>query len=347
MPHERVLVTGAAGFIGSAFLRRLLAADAAVRVRTFDALTYAGHEENLADLEHADRHEFQRGDVASVEDVARAFAEFEPDALVHFAAESHVDRSLLDAAPFLRTNVFGTQVLVDACRAAGIRLVVVSTDEVYGDREGLGAARPDSAVRPGNPYAASKAGADLLALAAHRTYGQDVLITRGTNTYGPRQTPEKLIPLMILKAHAGQPLPVYGDGRQVRDWLHADDHADGVLAALQRGTAGGIYHIAGSTPRANLDVVHGILAAVGAAPSLIEHVGDRPGHDRLYELDDRATQEDLGWAPAVAFEAGLVATVRWYLANPGWCRAVAGEGLTAFLETNYGARGPAEGARPR
>ena len=201
--------------------------------------------------------------------------------------------------------------------------------------------RPDSALQPGNPYAASKAAGDLLALAARRTHGQDVVITRGTNTYGPRQTPEKLVPLMILKAHAGEPLPVYGDGQQVRDWLHADDHADGVLAALLRGRPGGVYHIAGDAPRANLDVVHGILGEVGADTSLVTHVEDRPGHDRLYALDDAGTREALGWSPAVSFEEGLAGTVRWYLEHPAWCRAVAGEGLTAFLDANYGARGPA------
>lgn len=341
MAHQRVLVTGAAGFIGNAFLRRLLETDADVQAMTLDALTYAGHRENLEDLPGAARHVFRQGDVASAEDVAAAFAAFQPDAVVHLAAETHVDRSILDPAPFMRTNVHGTQVLLDACRAAGIRMVLVSTDEVYGDREDGTAATPDSPLRPSNPYAATKAAGDLLALAAHRTHGQDVLVTRCTNNFGPRQTPEKLIPLMTLRAQAGESLPIYGDGLQIRDWLHADDHADGLLAALARGAPGRIYQFAGGRGRTNLAIVQAILALAGGAPTQIEHVSDRPGHDRYYALDDAATRAELDWAPTRDFAPALEATVAWYLANPAWCRAVAGEGLRTFLEANYEARGPA------
>jgi dTDP-glucose 4,6-dehydratase len=341
---QRVLVTGAAGFIGNAFLRGLLAAWPDVEAMTFDALTYAGHLENLEDLPGAERHTFRQGDVAQAEDVERAFADFAPQAVVHLAAETHVDRSILDPAPFLRTNVHGTQVLLDACRTAGIRLVLISTDEVYGDRSDGVAATPTSPLRPSNPYAATKAAGDLLALAAWRTHGQDVVITRGTNNYGPRQVPEKLIPLMTLRAHAGESLPVYGDGLQVRDWLHVEDHAAGLLAALERGEAGGIYHFAANHGRTNLDIVRAICAAVGTDESKIEHVEDRPGHDRLYTLDDAATRLELAWTPRHDFTAGIAATVAWYLANPAWCRAVAGEGLTTFLEANYGSRQAA--ARP-
>ncbi len=342
-PHpRRVLVTGAAGFIGSAFLRQLLSAWPDVQAMTFDALTYAGHRENLEDLPGAERHTFRQGDVAEGEDVARAFADFAPEAVVHLAAETHVDRSILDPAPFLRTNVHGTQVLLDACRTAGLRLVLVSTDEVYGDRSDGVPATPTTALRPSNTYAATKAAGDLLALAAWRTHGQDVVITRCTNNYGPRQLPEKLIPLMSLRARAGEPLPIYGDGLQVRDWLHVDDHAAGLLAALARGEAGRVYHFAANRGRTNLEVVQAICAAAGADERLIEHVEDRPGHDRLYTLDDDATRRDLDWAPRRAFKAGIGETVAWYLENPAWCRAVAGEGLTTFLEANYRDRQAAE-----
>ena len=344
MAYERLLVTGAAGFIGNAFLRRALALRPDVRVRSFDALTYAGHEENLAGLPDPERHAFVRGDVAEPGDVAAALRDFAPDAVVHFAAETHVDRSLLDPRPFLRTNVLGTQVLLDACRAAGIRLVVVSTDEVYGDREGEDAATPETQLHPSNPYAATKAAGDLLALAAHRSHGQDVLITRCTNNFGPRQTPEKLIPLMTLRAAAGESLPVYGDGLQQRDWLHVDDHAEGVLAVLEGGTSGRVYQFSAGAGRTNLAVVRAILAATGGSEAQIEHVTDRPGHDRAYALDDSATRAELGWAPTRDFAPALEATVAWYLANPGWCRAVAGEGLRTFLEANYGSRGQASGA---
>ena len=340
MAAKRILVTGAAGFIGSGFVRRLLRAEAEVRVLSFDALTYAGHRENLEDLPGGERHEFVRGDIADPEAVAAAIDSFEPDAVVNFAAETHVDRSILDPAPFVRTNVLGTQVLLSAARAAQARFVQVSTDEVYGSLPAPDAAGPDHPLRPSSAYAASKAGADLLVQAAFRTHGQDVLITRSTNSYGPRQNPEKLVPLMILRARAGQPLPVYGDGLQERDWLHVDDNADGILAALQRGRAGGLYHLGGSGGRPNLEVVQELCDLAGARHGLIEHVGDRPGHDRRYALDDAETRAELGWAPAVDFVTGLAETVDWYARNAVWCRIVAGEDLAAFLDANYEGRGP-------
>ena len=340
MARQRILVTGSAGFLGSAFVRCLLASDPDLQVCSFDLLTYAGHRENLEGLDGDERHAFVQGDIADVDAVAAVIASFQPDAVVNIAAETHVDRSILDPMPFAHTNVMGTQVLLSATREADIRMVHVSTDEVYGSLEPPAAATPDFPLRPSNPYAASKVSGDLLAQAAWRTHDQDVLLTRCTNNYGPRQMPEKLIPLMILRAQAGEALPVYGDGAQIRDWLHVDDHARGLLAALQRGTAGRVYHFAGGHGRPNLEVVHALLDLLGAPRSLIEHVGDRPGHDRRYALDDSDTRTELEWAPRVDFATGLAETVAWYRANDAWCRAVAGDDLQAFLDANYQGRGP-------
>ncbi len=337
-PCQRILVTGAAGFIGNAFLRRVLSKRPDASVCTFDALTYAGHEENLEDLPGAERHTFIQGDVADAAAVRKAIASFAPDAVVNFAAETHVDRSILDAEPFLRTNVFGTQVLLEACRAADIRLICISTDEVYGSLEAPLEADTDCALAPRNPYAATKAAGDLLAQAAFITHGQDVIITRSTNNYGPRQTPEKLVPLMILRARAGASLPVYGDGTHVRDWLHVDDHSDGILAALERGKAGALYHFSGSNEQSTLGIVRAVLDAVGPTGARIEHVRDRPGHDRRYQLDVSTTHAALGWAPIVPFAAGLASAVAWYLDNDAWSRATAGEDLRTFLEANYAGR---------
>jgi dTDP-glucose 4,6-dehydratase len=335
---ERVLVTGGAGFVGSAFVRRLLAAEPTTRVISFDALTYAGHLENLEDLPDPDRHDFVRGDIAEGKDVAQAFAGLRPTAVVNFAAETHVDQSLLAPARFVRTNVVGTQVLLDACRKRGIRLVHVSTDEVYGSLPDGRSATPASPLAPTSPYAASKAAADLLVLAAWRSHDQDVLITRSTNNYGPRQLPEKLVPLMVLRALAGRPLPVYGDGLHVRDWLHVDDHAAGVHAALRRARAGSVHHLAGGNPKCNLAVVEAVREAVGRTDAEIRHVADRPGHDRRYAIDDRASRADLDWAPTVLFDEGLAATVAWYRENTVWCECTGSEELRTFLAKNYAER---------
>ncbi len=339
MFRDRLLVCGGAGFVGSAFVRRALEASPPGRVLTFDLLTYAGHLENLEGLPDPSRHAFVEGDVADAAAVARVFRELSPTAVVNLAAESHVDQSLFEAARFVRTNVLGAQVLLDACREAGIRLVQVSTDEVYGDRDGRADATPDAPLAPSSPYSASKAAADLLVRAAFLSHGQDVVITRCTNNYGPRQLPEKLIPLFALRALAGEALPVYGDGAQVRDWIHVDDHAAGLLAALERAEAGSVHHFAGRSPRTNLDVARRILDRVGAPGARTEHVADRPAHDRRYGLDDGATRRALDWRPVVAPEPGLDQTLLWYRENAAWCRAVAGPGLRAFLERNYGSRG--------
>ena len=338
MADQRILVTGGAGFIGSALVRVLLRAEPAARVLTYDLLTYAGHRENLADLPGGDRHDIVVGDIADAEAVTAAFEAFRPTAVVNVAAETHVDQSLLAPARFVRTNIVGTQVLLDACRNAGIRMVQVSTDEVYGSLPAPQAATPAYALVASSPYSASKAAADLLVLAAHKSHGQDVVITRCTNNYGPRQLPEKLIPLMVLRALAGESLPVYGDGRQVRDWIHVEDHAEGIRAALLAGVSGRVYHFAGRTLLPNIDIVGQILAEVGDTGARIQHVADRPAHDRRYALDDTETREELGWAPRHAFADGLPATVRWYGESRPWCLAVASEQLRAFLDRNYAGR---------
>ena len=335
-----VVVTGAAGFIGSALVRCLLEDHRPMSVVSFDALTYAGHRENLDDLPGQDRHRFVQGDIASEHDVAALFEDVQPDALINVAAETHVDQSNRNARPFARTNVLGTQTVLECARAADIPMVHVSTDEVYGSLTPPLRATPTSVLNPTNPYSASKAAADLMVLAAHKTHGQDVRITRCTNNYGPRQTPEKLIPLMTLRAMAGEPLPVYGDGQQVRDWIHVNDHAAGIAAALKRGTAGSTYHFTADEPRTNLDVVHAILRHTGADRDLIRHVEDRPAHDRRYAIDDSATRAALNWAPTMSFDEGLRHTVSWYENNQAWCRATGSAALREFLTAHYGGVAP-------
>lgn len=338
MADHRILVTGSAGFIGNAFLRRTLEGRPEWQLMTFDAMTYAGHRENLEDLPGASRHTFVEADIADREAVAQAFETFQPTAVVNFAAETHVDRSHFDPQSFVRTNVMGAQVLLDACRDAGIRMVHVSTDEVYGSLPEPVFATLETPLAPTSAYAASKAAADLMVKAAFQVHGQDVAITRCTNNYGPRQTIEKLIPLMIHKARAGEPLPVYGDGLQVRDWIHVDDHADGILATLEKAQPGDIHHFAGNQHRTNIEVVRRICELTGASESLINHVKDRPAHDTRYALDASHSMEALDWAPAHSFEEGLEETVTWYLENEAWSAATASEDLQSFFAQNYSDR---------
>jgi dTDP-glucose 4,6-dehydratase len=317
---KRVLVTGCCGFIGANFVRHELESDPEIEITNLDALSYAGNPDNLADLQDHPRYQFVHGDIANHELVRRLLADGGFDAIVNFAAESHVDRSIDDATPFLRTNVLGTQTLLDAARAAGVRRYVqVSTDEVYGTL------RPDdppfcetTPLAPNSPYAASKASADLLVRAAHHTFGMDTVITRCSNNYGPYQFPEKLIPLFITNLLADVPVPVYGDGRQVRDWIHVLDHCRGIGAALRRGRPGEIYNFGGRSERFNIDVTHALLKLCGKDESLIRHVTDRLGHDRRYAVDCCKAEAELGWRPTVAFEQGLADTVEWYRANAPW-----------------------------
>jgi len=333
----RILVTGGAGFIGANFVQHVLAEHAEDELVTFDLLTYAGNLANLEPVMDERRHRFVRGDIADAAAVSAALGGIE--AVVHFAAESHVDRSISDASDFLRTNVVGTQVLLDAARAAGVRrFVQVSTDEVYGSLGPSGAFTEESPLRPNSPYAASKAGADLLVRAAQRTHGLDAVITRCSNNYGPYQFPEKLIPLVITNALAGEPLPVYGDGRQVRDWIHVEDHCRGVLAALEAGAAGEVWNFGGEAERENLAIVRRVVEITGASPGLIRHVTDRPAHDRRYAMDITRARRTLGWAPRWRFEDGLAATVQWYRTHEDWWRAVKDGRYRQFYQIWYGER---------
>ncbi|MGW1271585.1 dTDP-glucose 4,6-dehydratase [Streptomyces sp. NPDC002491] len=312
----RVLVTGGAGFIGSEYVRRQLSADPAARVTVLDKLTYSGVEANLAPVAQAPGYAFVRGDVCDPDVVDQVMAG--QDAVVHFAAESHVDRSIEGAGPFVSTNVLGTQVLLDAARRHGVgRFVQVSTDEVYGSI-GEGSWTEDRPLAPNSPYSASKAGADLLALAHHRTHGLDVVVTRCTNNYGPYQFPEKVVPLFVTRLLDGKPVPLYGDGRNVRDWLHVSDHCRGIDLVLHGGRAGEVYHIGGGAELTNHKLTGLLLDALGADWDRVEHVPDRKGHDLRYSLDDGKIREELGYAPQIPFAQGLADTVAWYRAHRSW-----------------------------
>jgi len=335
-----LLVTGAAGFIGSAFVRLVLARRPDVRVVVLDKLTYAGNLENLASIASDPRFEFVRGDVCDRELIASVCKDERFDAIVHFAAESHVDRSILSPRGAVETNVVGTATLLEMARAVHIpRFLLVSTDEVYGSLDAPLEADESFPLRPSSPYAASKAAADLLALSYVRTFGLPVIITRASNNYGPYQFPEKLIPLMICNALKGQPLPVYGDGLQVRDWLYVDDHCRGILAALERGRVGEIYNIGGNCSLTNRVVIDSVLDLVGASPALIQPVADRPGHDRRYAIRSDKLARDTGFAAEVPFEAGMARTVQWYRDNAEWTSRVLSGEYRQFYERTYGWRG--------
>jgi dTDP-glucose 4,6-dehydratase len=346
---DALLVTGGAGFIGCNFVRTALA-HGARRVVVLDLLTYAGSLENLRELDGDPRLAFVQGDIADPQLVARVYREHRPRAVVNFAAESHVDRSIDGPAPFLHTNVMGTfrmlegakALLAEAGDAERFRFVHVSTDEVYGSLGPDGAFREDTPYAPNSPYSASKAAADHLVRAWHETYGLPALVTNCSNNYGPYQFPEKLIPLMLLNALEGEPLPIYGDGGNVRDWLHVEDHCEGIWLALERGRPGGRYNIGGGNERTNLELVdllcglleelrpareNAALRARGASSyaALKSFVPDRPGHDRRYAIDAAKIRRELGWAPRYELASGLRHTVRWYLEHGDWCRAIQSE----------------------
>lgn len=336
----KLFVTGGAGFIGSAFIRLTIETDREAEVVNFDALTYAGNLENLQSVAEEPRYRFVRGDIRDAAAVEAAIEKARPDAIVHFAAESHVDRSILSPRPVIETNFSGTFNLLEASRKLGVgRFLHVSTDEVYGSIEPPGEADEDSPLRASSPYSASKAGADLLALSYSATYRAPVLVTRASNNYGPYQFPEKLIPLMISNALEDKPLPVYGDGRQVRDWLYVEDHCRALRALLRKGRPGEVYNIGGSRALENIAVVRRILSIAGKPESLIESVRDRPGHDRRYAISSEKLMRETGWRPQVEFEEGLRRTVEWYRAQRGWVERVRSGEYRKFHERNYGRRG--------
>jgi dTDP-glucose 4,6-dehydratase len=328
----KVLVAGGAGFIGSAYVRVHLDGHPGDTIRVLDKLTYAGRWENLDGLE-SDRLELVQGDIADREAVAAAIDG--ADAIVNFAAESHVDRSITSPGEFIQTDVFGTFVLLDAAREAGIRHLQVSTDEVYGSIES-GSFTEASPLAPSSPYSASKAGGDLLVGAFQHTYGADALLIRASNNYGPRQHPEKLIPLCVLNALAGDPLPVYGDGGQVRNWLFVEDFARAIDLVLSGGRAGEAYNVGGPDELPNIDVVNRILELTGRDASLIEHVRDRLGHDRRYSLASDKLATELGWRAEVAFAEGLERTVDWYRENEWWWEPIRSGEYRSYYERQYG-----------
>jgi len=333
-----ILVTGGAGFIGSAFVR-MMVQETDGCVVNLDKLTYAGNLENLASVEDSHRYRLVHGDICDARLVDALVAEQKPDAVVHFAAESHVDRSILSPQPVVETNLRGTFELLEAARRHGVaRFVHVSTDEVYGSLTAPLEATEEWALNPSSPYSASKAGSDLLARSYFVTYRLPVVITRASNNYGPYQFPEKLIPLMIANALEDLPLPVYGDGLQVRDWLYVEDHCRGVRAALEKGRAGQIYNIGGNRSLPNLDVVRKVLALTGKPESLIQYVTDRPGHDRRYALSSEKLMHETGWRPVMDFETGLARTIEWYRANAAWVARVRSGAFRAYYEKNYGGR---------
>jgi dTDP-glucose 4,6-dehydratase len=334
----RWLVTGGAGFIGSAFVRTTLAERPGVEILNVDKLTYAGNLENLAPVAANPRYRFLRADVADLGGMEAAIRDFRPDALIHFAAESHVDRSIHSPEPVFETNLRGTFSLLEAARRAGVpRFLHVSTDEVYGSIEAPHEADEQYPLHTSSPYSAAKGGSDLLALSYYTTYKMAVTVTRASNNYGPYQFPEKLIPLMITNALEDKPLPVYGDGQQIRDWLYVDDHCAAIRAALEKGRPGQVYNIGGSRSLPNLEVVHRILAATGKGADLIRYVTDRPGHDRRYALSSEKIERESGWRPAMDFEQGLAATVHWYRRNADWVARVRSGEYQTFYDKNYAA----------
>jgi len=332
----RILVAGGAGFIGSNFIRYILGAHGDWSVVNVDKLTYAGNLANLADMAGEPRYRFHRADICDAAGIARIFAEEKPEAVVNFAAETHVDRSIEDPALFLRTNILGTQVLLDAARKAKVaRYLQISTDEVYGSLGATGHFSEESPLKPNSPYAASKTSADLLVRAYGKTFGLPVLVTRCSNNYGPYQFPEKLIPFFVTLLREGKPVPVYGDGMNVRDWIHVEDHSRAVEAVLLRGRPGELYNVGGGNERTNIEITKLLIAAMGEDESSMKFVPDRPGHDRRYAIDDAKIRSELGVVPQVPFEEGLRATVRWYIDNEPWWRAVQSGEYQSFYDRWY------------
>jgi dTDP-glucose 4,6-dehydratase len=333
---DSVLVTGGCGFIGSNFIRHLLADRPDLAITNLDLLTYAGNATNLADLAGNPRYRLVKGDIADAE-LVRSLLRPGVAGVINFAAESHVDRSIHDAAPFVRTNVVGTQILLDAVRELGVpRYLQVSTDEVYGSLGATGLFTEESPLAPNSPYAASKAGADMLVRSYAHTFGVPALITRCSNNYGPYQFPEKLIPLFITNLLRDEPVPVYGDGLNIRDWIHVHDHCAALALVWRRGLVGEVYNIGGRCERTNLELTHALLDIMDKPRSLIRYVKDRPGHDRRYAVDSSKIERELGWRPRIGFEQGLRDTVGWYREQADWVNAIRTGAYLKYYEKQYG-----------
>jgi len=331
----KLLVTGGAGFIGSNFIRHILGANSGIEVINLDCLTYAGNLKNLVDVATNSRYTFFKGDITSCQDVAHCMAQG-IDAVINFAAETHVDRSILDSSAFVRTNVEGVQVLLEACREGKVsRFIQVSTDEIYGSLDEEGRFTEESPYAPNSPYAASKAAADLLARSYHKTYGMDIIVTRCCNNYGAYQFPEKLIPLMVLNALDDKPLPVYGDGLNGRDWIHVKDHCRALECVIMDGQPGQNYNIGSDQEKQNLDVIYQILEILGKSRDLIQFVTDRPGHDRRYAIDATLLRRELGWEPSILFEEGLAQTIQWYTQNTEWVEDVRSGSYSSYYQKMY------------
>ncbi|MHC4713194.1 MAG: dTDP-glucose 4,6-dehydratase [Planctomycetota bacterium] len=336
--YRKIFVTGGCGFIGSNFIHYILAQRPDVEIVNFDKLTYAGNLENLAGVEKDARYSFVKGDIAD-RGAVEATLTADIDAVVNFAAETHVDRSILDAGDFIRTNVLGTQVLLEVARARGVeRFIQISTDEVYGSLGPTGYFTEETPLAPNSPYSASKASGDLIGRSYFHTFGFPVIVTRCSNNFGPYQFPEKLIPLFVTNALADEVLPLYGDGMNVRDWIYVDDHSSAILAVLEKGEPGEVYNIGGGNERANVDITKTILSILGKPESLITFVKDRPGHDRRYAIDSTKVESALGWAPEHSFEEAIERTVKWYVDNPTWWQHVKSGEYMEYYRKQYGGR---------
>jgi dTDP-glucose 4,6-dehydratase len=334
-----LLVTGGAGFIGSNFIRYILDTYPEYRVINLDKLTYAGNLENLTGIDKDPRYAFEKGDICDKSRVQMCVVRYDIDVIVHFAAESHVDRSILGASEFVQTNVVGTNVLLEVVKELKIkRFLQVSTDEVYGSLGAAGLFTEETSLHPNSPYSASKASADMLALAYEHTFGLPIVVTRCSNNYGPYQFPEKLIPLMIANALYDKPLPVYGDGMNVRDWLHVRDHCSAIGTVLHQGRIGEVYNIGGNNEKPNIEIIKLILQNINKPESLITYVKDRLGHDRRYAIDSSKIQNEFGWKPAYTFEQGIAETIKWYVDNQQWWKRIISGEYQKYYQTLYGGR---------
>ncbi len=334
-----LLVTGGAGFIGSNFIRHILTKYPEYRVINLDKLTYAGNLENLVGVEKDPRYAFEKGDICDKSRVQLCVIRYEIDGIIHFAAESHVDRSILGAVEFVQTNIVGTNVLLEVAKELKIqRFLQVSTDEVYGSLGTTGLFTEETPIHPNSPYSASKASGDMLALAYHHTFGLPVILTRCSNNYGPYQFPEKLIPLMIANALHDTPLPVYGDGMNIRDWLHVKDHCSAIDEVFHRGRIGEVYNIGGNNEKPNIEIIKLILQNLRKPESMITYVKDRPGHDRRYAIDSTKIRRELGWQPSYTFERGIAETITWYVENQNWWKRILSGEYKEYYKMLYGGR---------